>query len=219
MAQDLSPPCGLFGGEFAPRAVGKGAMFPSAAAAAAMATVSDLTSHFQVEPALWAAFVHEVGSLGEDIRLVAALPGKLVAAALGQASFPGDRPLTTIQAARVGLVRKLARRIMYTKGVGLWDVWTEEDPWESDSDSTSSPSRRPTTTSMKEDKDSKERTLKFTQVLKSNVILEYAEEALESMPVKNRKDSAPQPTVQKEQKKEVKIVDESKVKEITSLPP
>eukprot|EP00913_Durusdinium_trenchii_P009038 g8499.t2 len=69
-----------------------------------MATVSDLTSHFQVEPALWAAFVHEVGSLGEDIRLVAALPGKLVAAALGQASFPGDRPLTTIQAARVGLV-------------------------------------------------------------------------------------------------------------------
>ena len=43
---------------------------------------------------------------------------------------------------------------------------------------------------------------------KSNVILKYTEEALESMPVKSRKESPPQTATQKEQKKEVKIVDD-----------
>ena len=50
---------------------------------------------------------------------------------------------------------------------------------------------------------------------KSNVILEYAEEALDSMPVKSRREQPPQAAVQQEPKREVKIVDESKVKEIT----
>ena len=67
-------------------------MYPSAAAAAAMTRVVDLTTHFQVGDDLWTAFTQEVGSPEDDIRLVAALPGNVVAAALTQAALPGGSP-------------------------------------------------------------------------------------------------------------------------------
>ena len=156
----LLPLCCFHGGGGCPS---RAAMFPAVSAALAMETISDMTAHFRVEAELWSAFTQEVGATGDDPRLLAALPGKLVAAALSQASLPGGRPLSAVQAAQVGLVWKLARRIMYTKGGGLWEDWTEEDPW--DAPSTTSPSKRTATSSKKDDKDTKERTLKFTQVL------------------------------------------------------
>ena len=156
----LLPLCCFHGGGGCPS---RAAMFPAVAAAMAMDKISDMTAHFRVEEELWSAFTQEVGAPGDDPRLLAALPGKLVAAALSQASLPGGRPLSAILAAQVGLVWKLARRIMYTKGGGLWEDWTEEDPW--DAPSTTSPSKRTATSSKKDDKDTKERTLKFAQVL------------------------------------------------------
>ena len=96
-------------------------MFPSAATALSMGTVDDLIQHFGVSTELWQAFTQETGSPGNDLRLLAALPGSAVAAALSQAQLPSEVPLTAVQAAHVGLVWKLARKIMYTKGGGAWD--------------------------------------------------------------------------------------------------
>ena len=88
-------------------------MYPSSEAAIAMSKVSDLLAHFEVEEGLSRAFVAEAGSPGEDLGLLAALPGPVVAASLTQTSLDDNGHLTAIQAAQVGLVWKLARRLMY----------------------------------------------------------------------------------------------------------
>ena len=128
-----------------------------------MTKVSDLLSHFEVAPALWTAFTTEAGNPGDDLRLLAALPGPVVAASLTQATLDDTSHLTAIQAAQVGLVWKLARRLMFVRGGGQWDDWTEEDPWKTSSSHPSSTER--TTAPIDSKKDTKERTLKFTQVL------------------------------------------------------
>ena len=141
-------------------------MFPSAMAAAAMSSVSAVLEYFQVADALWTAFVREAGDPNDDLRLLAALPGNVVAASLAQATFDDGAPLTAVQAAQVGLVWKLARRMMFVKGGGSWEDWSEEDPW---SDSPASPPRsssaRASAATGEFVKETKERTLKFTQVL------------------------------------------------------
>ena len=135
-------------------------------AAAAMSSVSAILDHFQVADALWAAFVREAGDPNDDLRLLAALPGNVVAASLAQATFDDGAPLTAVQAAQVGLVWKLARRMMFVKGGGTWEDWSEEDPW---SDSPPSPPRSSSARAAAAPgefvKETKERTLKFTQVL------------------------------------------------------
>ena len=93
-----------------------------------MTKVSELLAHFEVEDGLWQAFTAEAGSPGEDLRLLATLPRPVVAASLTQASLDDNAHLTAIQAAQVGLVWKLARRLMYVRGGGRWDDWVEEDP-------------------------------------------------------------------------------------------
>ena len=115
---------------------------------------------------MWTAFVREAGDPNDDLRLLAALPGNVVAASLAQATFDDGAPLTAVQAAQVGLVWKLARRMMFVKGGGTWEDWSEEDPW---SDSPPSPPRsssaRASAAPGEFVKETKERILKFTQVL------------------------------------------------------
>ena len=141
------------------------AMFPSAEAALQMGNIPELLSYFAVPEDLWSAFVREAGAPGDDIRLLAALPGSVVAASLNQATLADDVALTAVQAAQVGLVWKLARRLMFVRGGGRWDDWVDEDPWTPASRTmrTTTPAER--TSSTDELKEAKERTLKFTQVL------------------------------------------------------
>eukprot|EP00913_Durusdinium_trenchii_P011626 g10919.t1 len=138
-------------------------MFPAAAVALEMRSIADLKDYFGVPQDLWQAFIQEAGNPNDDLRLLAALPGNLV---LSQATLPGDTRLTAIQAAQVGLVWKLARRLMFVKGGGDWDRWEEEDPWSPTPTSPGRSSARREASSPGESiKESKERTLKFTQVL------------------------------------------------------
>ena len=140
-------------------------MLPSAVAARAMVNVQDILDHFAVPTELWQAFEREAGSPGDDIRLLAALPGSAIAASLTQATLPGNVPLSAIQAAHVGLAWKLARKLMHVKGGGDWDSWVEEGPW-APMTSTGKPTTSPgASTAMDEPKDAKGRILKFTQVL------------------------------------------------------
>ena len=67
-----------------------------------MSSLTKIREFFQVPQELWTAFTQEAGNPGEDIRLLAALPGPVVAGALTQASLGPDQALTAIQAVQVG---------------------------------------------------------------------------------------------------------------------
>ena len=76
--------------------------------------LDDLLDHFDVPEVVWRAFETQVGSPGNDYRLLAALPKVALVAACGQAMTP-DGALTPVQATQVGLVWRLARRIVAAK--------------------------------------------------------------------------------------------------------
>ena len=95
------------------------------------------------------------------MKLLAALPPEVVAASLSRARLPDGEFLTAIHASHVGLVYRLARRILHVRGGGDWDQWTDPSPWPENSPSTSSPTTATTTAATT----GTERKLKMTQIL------------------------------------------------------
>ena len=69
------------------------------------------------------------GDPQDDLKLLGSLPPSVVAAALAQARLHDGAPLAAAQAAHVGLVFSLARRILHTLAGGDWDSWTEVTPF------------------------------------------------------------------------------------------
>ena len=105
-------------------------MFPTALAAQAMHTLTDVKAFYNLDGEAWAAFVSRAGDPGEDPRLLASLPPGAVAAACEVAALSDGRPLSAIQAAHVGLVYRLCRRILHLREGGNWDAWEDTDPWQ-----------------------------------------------------------------------------------------
>ena len=95
------------------------------------------------------------------MKLLAALPPEVVAASLSRARLPDGEFLTAIHASHVGLVYRLARRILHVRGGGDWDQWTDPSPWPENSPPTSSPTTATTTAATT----GAERKLKMTQIL------------------------------------------------------
>ena len=121
-------------------------MFPSAAAAGTMGDLEAIKTFYAMDSNVWAAFIARAGDPGSDIRLLASLPPSAVAAACEVAALPDGSPLSAIQAAHVGLVYRLAKRILYQEGGGNWDQWEDVDPWQAQSPWTgSSPTPTPAT--------------------------------------------------------------------------
>jgi hypothetical protein len=60
-------------------------------------TLDDLLDHFDVPEAVWQAFEAQVGSPGNDYRLLAALPKVALVSACGSAVTP-EGGLTPVQA-------------------------------------------------------------------------------------------------------------------------
>ena len=100
-------------------------MFPSPATALQMHSLTDLRAYYTMDDTVWQAFVDCVGDPGEDIRLLAVLPPAVLTASLERAVLPDGARLTAIQAAHVGLVYNLARRILHVRDGGQWERWTE----------------------------------------------------------------------------------------------
>ena len=99
--------------------------------------VTDLLTHFNVDRNVWTAFSDQVGDTGDDIRLVAALPRTGLVAGCHNAALLGTTALSPIQATQIGLVWRLAQRVMaYHAGVAETD-FQDTDPWAESSTSTS----------------------------------------------------------------------------------
>ena len=106
-------------------------MFPAVDAARQMQTLDAIHQFYSMDPLVWAAFTSRAGDPGNDLRLLASLPPPAVAAACEVASLPDGRPLTAIQAAHVGLVCRLCRRVLHLREGGNWETWEDVDPWQS----------------------------------------------------------------------------------------
>ncbi|CAE7036982.1 unnamed protein product [Symbiodinium sp. CCMP2592] len=106
-------------------------MYPSASEASALHTLADLVRWYNVDPAVWAAFVGQVGDPTDDYRLLAVLPPQVMEAALGNAQKATGEYLTVMQATQVGQVYKLARRKAWVAAGKMWDDWVEVQLWSS----------------------------------------------------------------------------------------
>ena len=139
-------------------------LFPARDAGLAMGRLAELVDHYRIQPQLWQAFIDKCGDPLDDLRMLAALPPMVITEACAVAVLPDGASLTAIQASQIGLVYRLARRILHTRAGGDWETWEDQDPW---SVTTTPPtSRTPsTTTTTATSSMARERKLKMTQVL------------------------------------------------------
>ena len=115
------------------------ALFPTWGELPTFDTVTKALTFFKVTDEPWNAFVQQVGNVGEDLRLLAALSRPAVLAGISVALLPDGSPLSPLQATQVGLVWRLARRVMAHLG-GIREsefvdveVWLDNPPGSSDS--------------------------------------------------------------------------------------
>ena len=119
-------------------------MYPSQSSSLQLTSVSALLTHYALPVAVWEAFTNVVGDPGEDIKLVAVLPPRVVGAGLAAARLQDGSVLSAVQASHVGLVYNLAKRIVHVKGGGDWDSWTEVSPFaDASTPSASTPATAP----------------------------------------------------------------------------
>ena len=140
-------------------------LFPPRDAALAMSTLTDLVDHYRITREVWAAFIDKCGDPLNDLRMLAALPALVITEACALAQLPDGTTLSAIQASQIGLVYRLARRILSTRAGEDWDSWVDQDPW---SIATTTPPSRTTSSSLPATTTTalvKERKLKMTQVL------------------------------------------------------
>ena len=103
-------------------------MFLAHAVAMQMQSLNDLKAHYKLEEDVWGAFTDCAGDPGQDIRLLAVLPAAVLTASLQRAQLPDGRRLIAIQAAHVGLVYNLARRILHVRDGGTMGVLDRGEP-------------------------------------------------------------------------------------------
>lgn len=91
--------------------------------------VDDLRRHYHVTEEVWQAFEAQVGSPSGDVRLLAALPPAAVIHGVQLARLPDQQGFTAMQATQVGLVWRLARKVVHhLAGMGE-EEFQDEDPW------------------------------------------------------------------------------------------
>ena len=120
-------------------------LFPPRDAALAMSTLTDLVDHYRITREVWAAFIDKCGDPLNDLRMLAALPALVITEACALAQLPDGTTLSAIQASQIGLVYRLARRILSTRAGEDWDSWVDQDPW---SIATTTPPSRTTSSSL-----------------------------------------------------------------------
>lgn len=95
-----------------------------------MNTVQELRNTMNLPDELWQAWVAQVGTPGDDIRLLAALPRVAVQSGCSFAQLPDGSSFTPMQATQVGLVWRLSRRCMAAKSGILEAEFQDIDPWQ-----------------------------------------------------------------------------------------
>ena len=92
-------------------------------------SVDDVLDHFHVPAPLWQSFEAQVGSPGTDLRLLAALPRTAVVTGCGQA-VTNNGALTPMEATSIGLVWRMARRILAATSGTNEAEFIDIDPWQ-----------------------------------------------------------------------------------------
>ncbi len=124
--------------------------------------VTDALTFFHVADETWQAFLHQVGDCREDLRLVAALSRPAVLAGAGVAILPDGSGLTPLQATQVGLVWRLARRVMAFSE----DAFTDVEVWlDNPTEVSHSPTSTPATTTGGGSGGVKEKVLKMSNLI------------------------------------------------------
>eukprot|EP00434_Breviolum_minutum_P040624 symbB.v1.2.036105.t1/scaffold5010.1/size60825/7 len=123
------------------------ALFPSWGDLASFARVTQALEFFHVEDDVWQAFVHQVGEVREDMRLLAALSRPAVLAGCSSAVLPDGSPLNALQATQVGLVWRLARRVMAHLGGTRESEFVDVEVWLDNPPNSSESSTRTTVAS------------------------------------------------------------------------
>lgn len=110
-------------------------------------TVTQALTFFSVDDDTWSAFTAQVGNVREDLRLLAALSRPAVLAGTSVAVLPDGSPLSPLQATQVGLVWRLARRIMANLGGTRESEFVDVEVWPDGTPTSSETSPRVTTSS------------------------------------------------------------------------
>ena len=105
------------------------ALFGSWDAMSQFTTLDDLLDHFGVAEPVWRAFEAQIGSAGADLRLLAALPKVALISGCGNA-VTANGGFTPIEAPQVGLVWRLARRVVAAQSSVAESEFIDIDPWQ-----------------------------------------------------------------------------------------
>ena len=119
----------LWSAKVAPGDQSRMALFPRWDELRSIRTVTDALTFFHVNDEVWQAFLNQVGDCREDLRLVAALSRPAVVAGAGVAVMPDGAGFSPLQATQVGLVWRVARRVMAFHGGVSEDAFVDVEVW------------------------------------------------------------------------------------------
>jgi hypothetical protein len=111
------------------------ALFPAENVGMALADIDAIRAWVAVPAPAWGGFVRQIGDPGAPIRNLAMLPHSVVHAAVATTQItagtpPVARDISPVEAAQVGLVWRIARRIAFTASGNSWATFVDVDPCE-----------------------------------------------------------------------------------------
>ena len=92
-------------------------------------TVGDVLADVGISDEAWNGWLHHIGPLGNDLRVLAALPAVAVVAAVGQTIKADGAPLNPVEATQVGLCWRTARRVTAMNSGMDEAQFIDVDPW------------------------------------------------------------------------------------------
>ncbi len=93
--------------------------------------VNAVQLHYNVSDDVWTAVIGVMGDPANDLRILAAVPQPALVQSVQHALLPLGESLSAINATQVGLMWRLARRVMAYRG-GMAEINFEDtDPWKS----------------------------------------------------------------------------------------
>ena len=109
------------------------ALFPQWDQLHRFADVNAVQLHYNVSDEVWTAVIGVMGDPANDIRLLAAVPQPALVQSVQHALLPHGESLSAINATQVGLMWRLARRIVASRGGMAETHFEDTDPWKSTS--------------------------------------------------------------------------------------
>ena len=111
------------------------AFWPTQDVAQAWADIPAALNWLNLDRVIWTALETQVGPMGGSLRVLSLLPPNVILAAVGAAQRPAipatdgqagapARPLTPVEAAQIGLMWNLARRLAWCAAGQTWDSFT-----------------------------------------------------------------------------------------------